>query len=159
MNNKTKKLVQASIVAALYVVLTLVSKPLTIGFVEVRFSEALCVLPYFMPSAVWGLFAGCLISNIFSGSIVDIVLGSLATLIGAIITSKIRNKWLCPLPAVLSNTVIIPFVIMVYSEVWSASAYFLAAAGVFASEIASVYILVLLLLLVLEKKKILCESL
>ena len=154
MNNKTKKLVQAAIVASLYVVLTLVSKPLTIGFVEVRFSEALCVLPYFMPSTVWGLFVGCLISNIFNGSIVDVVLGSLATLIGAILTSKIKNKWICPLPAVLSNTVIIPIVIMVYSNTWTPSAYFLAAGGVFASEIASVYILGLLLLLVLEKKKI-----
>ena len=151
---KTKNLVQASIVAALYVVLTLVSKPLTIGFVEIRFSEVLCVLPYFMPSTVWGLFIGCLISNVFSGSLVDVVLGSLATLIGACLTSKIRNKWLCPVPTVLSNTVIIPIVIMVYSNTWKLSAYFIAAAGVFASEVASVYILGMILLLVLEKRKI-----
>ena len=151
---KTKNLVQASIVAALYVVLTLVSKPLTIGFVEIRFSEVLCVLPYFMPSTVWGLFIGCLISNVFSGSLVDVVLGSLATLIGAYLTSKIRNKWLCPVPTVLSNTVIIPIVIMVYSNTWKLSAYFIAAAGVFASEVASVYILGMILLLVLEKRKI-----
>ena len=151
---KTKHLVQASIVAALYVVLTLVSKPLTIGLVEIRFSEVLCVLPYFMPSTVWGLFIGCLISNIFSGSLVDVVLGSLATLIGAYLTSKIKNKWLCPVPTVLSNTVIIPIVIMVYSNTWKLSAYFIAAAGVFASEVASVYILGMILLLVLEKRKI-----
>ena len=110
--NKTNELVTAAIVAALYVVLTLVSKPLTIGFVEIRFSEVLTVLPYFMPSTVWGLFAGCLIANIFSGSIVDVVIGSLATLIGAYLTSKIKIKWLCPLPTVLSNTLLIPFVIM-----------------------------------------------
>ena len=154
MNNKTRRIVQASIVAALYVVLTLVSKPLTIGFVEIRFSEVLCVLPYFMPSTIWGLFVGCLISNIFSGSLVDIVLGSLATLIGAYLTSKIKNKWICPLPTVLSNTLIIPVVIMVYSNTWKISAYFLAAAGVFASEVASVYILGLILLITLEKRKI-----
>ena len=152
--NKTNGLVTAAIVAALYVVLTLVSKPLTIGFVEIRFSEVLTVLPYFMPSTVWGLFAGCLIANIFSGSIVDVVIGSLATLIGAYLTSKIKIKWLCPLPTVLSNTLLIPFVIMTYSSTWSYSAYFLAAGGVLASEVASVYILGLILLIVLEKRKI-----
>lgn len=152
--NKTNALVTAAIVAALYVVLTLVSKPLTIGFVEIRFSEVLTVLPYFMPSTVWGLFAGCLIANIFSGSIVDVVIGSLATLIGAYLTSKIKIKWLCPLPTVLSNTLLIPFVIMTYSSTWSSSAYLLAAGGVLVSEVASVYILGLILLIVLEKRKI-----
>lgn len=152
--NRIRHLVEASIVAALYVVLTLVSKPLTIGFVEIRFSEVLCVLPYFMPSTVWGLFVGCLIANIFSGSVVDIILGSLATLIGAYLTSKIKNKWLCPIPTVLSNTLIIPIVIMVYSKTWELSAYFISAAGVFASELVSVYILGLILLIVLEKRKI-----
>jgi uncharacterized membrane protein len=152
--NKTRMLVEAAIVAALYVVLTLVSKPLTIGFVEVRFSEVLTVLPFFMPSTVWGLFAGCFIANIFNGSIVDVVIGSLATLIGAYLTSKIKIKWLCPLPTVLSNTVLIPFVIMTYANEWSFSAYALAAGGVFASEVVSVYVLGLILLIVLEKRKI-----
>ena len=152
--NKTRNLVEAAIVAALYIALTLVSKPLTIGFVEIRFSEALTVLPFFMPSAVWGLFVGCFIANLFSGSIVDVVIGSLATLIGAYLTSKIKIKYLCPLPTVLSNTILIPFVIMTYAKEWSPSAYFLTAGGVFASEIASAYILGLILLLVLEKRKI-----
>lgn len=152
---RIRKLVEAAIVAALYVVLTFVSKPLSIGYVEVRFSEALCILPYFMPSSVWGLFAGCFISNIlFSGSILDMIVGSLATLIGAFLASKIKYKWLCPLPTVLSNTLLIPIVIMKYSETWSVSAYLTAAAGVFASEVASVYILGLILLIVLDKKKI-----
>lgn len=153
-NKKTKRLVEAAIVAALYVVLTLVSKPLTIGFVEIRFSEVLTVLPFFMPSSVWGLFVGCFIANIFNGSIVDVIVGSLATLIGAYLTSKIKIKWLCPLPTVLSNTLLIPFVIMTYANEWSFSAYALAAGGVFASEIASVYVLGLILLIVLEKRKI-----
>ena len=153
-NTRIRKLVEAAIVAALYVVLTLVSKPLTIGYVEVRFSEALCILPYFMPSSVWGLFAGCFISNIFSGSILDMIVGSLATLIGAFLTSKIKYKWLCPLPTVLSNTLLIPIVIMKYSETWSVFAYLTAAVGVFASEVASVYILGLILLIILDKKKI-----
>ncbi|MBQ8546412.1 MAG: QueT transporter family protein [Clostridia bacterium] len=153
-NTKIKFLTQAAIVAALYVALTLISKPFTIGFVEIRISEALCILPYFLPGSVWGLFAGCFIANLFSGSILDIVVGSLATLIGAYLTSKIKNKWLCPLPAVLSNTILIPFVIMNYSGVWQFSAYLAAAGGVLASEIASVYILGMILLIALEKKNI-----
>ena len=137
-NKRILYLTQAAIVAAIYVVLTLFSKPLSFGFVEVRLSEALCVLPFLMPSSVWGLFAGCFIANIFSGSIFDIVFGSLATLIGAYIASKIKIKWLCPLPTVLSNAIIIPLVIMNYSKIWSLSAYFIAAGGVLASEIVSV---------------------
>ena len=153
-NKKVKFLTEAAIVAAIYVVLTLVSKPFAIGFVEVRISEALCILPYFLPGSVWGLFAGCFIANIFNGSILDIVLGSFATLIGAYLTSKIKNKWLCPIPAILSNTFFIPFIIMYYSKIWSVSAYFVGMAGVFASEVASVYILGMILLIALEKKKV-----
>ena len=153
-NKKVKYLTEAAVVAAIYVTLTLISKPFTIGFVEIRISEALCILPYFLPSAVWGLFGGCFIANVFSGSIIDIIIGSLATLIGAYVTSKIKRKWLCPIPAILSNTVLIPFVIMNYSGVWKVSAYFVASAGVLTSEIASVYILGMILLLALEKKKV-----
>lgn len=153
-NKRIRYLTQAAIVGALYVVLTLFSKPLTFGFVEVRLSEALCVMPFLMPSSVWGLFIGCFIANLFSGSILDIVVGSFATLVGAYIASKIKCKWLCPLPTVLSNTVLIPFVIMNYSGVWSLSAYLTAAGGVLASEIASVYVVGLILLLALEKNKL-----
>lgn len=153
-NKRILYLTQAAIVAAIYVVLTLFSKPLSFGFVEVRLSEALCVLPFLMPSSVWGLFAGCFIANIFSGSIFDIVFGSLATLIGAYIASKIKIKWLCPLPTVLSNAIIIPLVIMNYSKIWSLSAYFIAAGGVLASEIVSVYVVGMVLLLALEKNKL-----
>ena len=153
-SKKTKYLTQAAIVAAIYVMLTLISKPIAIGFVEIRISEALCVLPFLLPSSVWGLFCGCFIANAFNGSILDMVIGSLATLIGAYLTSKIKNKWLCPIPAILSNTILIPFVIMKYSGVWSPSAYFAASAGVFASETASVYVLGMILLLALEKKNV-----
>jgi uncharacterized membrane protein len=154
MNKKIRYLTEAAIVAALYVVLTLFSKPLTFGFVEVRFSEALCVLPFLMPSSVWGLFIGCFIANIFNGSIIDILVGSLATLIGAYLASKIKIKWLCPIPTILSNTILIPFVIMNYSGVWNISSYMLAAGGVLAIEIASVYIVGMILLLALEKNKL-----
>ena len=94
MKNKTLKYItQAAIVAALYVVLSLLT--IYFGPVQIRFSEALCILPYFMPAAVPGLFIGCILANIFMGCAVwDVIFGSVATLIGAIIASKIKNKYL-----------------------------------------------------------------
>ena len=152
-NKRIRYLTQAGIVAALYIVLTLIL-PLKFGLVEIRVSEAVCVLPFLMPGSVWGLFAGCFIVNIFNGSIIDVVFGSLATLVGAYLATKVKSKWLCPLPTILSNTIIIPFVIMNYSGVWDVSAYLTAAVGVLASEIASVYVIGMILLLALERIKV-----
>jgi len=82
--------------------------------IQIRFSEALTVLPYFTPAAIPGLFAGCLLSNILTGcALPDIIFGSLATLIGAMFTRKIRKyKWLAPVPPILANAVIVPFVLL-----------------------------------------------
>ena len=130
-NKKVLHLCEAALVAAMYFVLTWLSNfaGLASGAVQLRLSEALCILPYFMPSAVPGLFIGCVISNITMGSVIfDTMFGSLATLIGAYIASKIKNKWLVPLPTVVANTVIVPFVVLFcYTEVRSVSAYLLAA--------------------------------
>lgn len=113
---KTKStlfLVQAAAIGAIYVVLTLVFAPLSFGEVQIRFSEALTVLPYFTPAAIPGLFVGCIIANFLGGAIpIDILFGSIATLIGAVFTYKLRgNKWLAPLPPIAANTVIVPFVL------------------------------------------------
>lgn len=105
---------QAAMIAAIYVVLTLVFAPISYGEVQVRISEALTVLPVFTPAAIPGLFIGCLISNILGGCILpDIIFGSIATLIGAFFTWKLRgkNKFLAPLPPILSNMIIVPFVL------------------------------------------------
>lgn len=112
---KTKNLVTAGIIAALYVVLTMISAMLGLssGVIQFRISEALTVLPYFTPAAIPGLFLGCLIANILSGSIVvDVIFGSVATLIGAIGSYILRKyKYLVALPPVISNMVIVPFVL------------------------------------------------
>ena len=112
---KTKNLVTAGIIAALYVVLTIISATLGLssGVIQFRISEALTVLPYFTPAAIPGLFLGCLIANILSGSIVvDVIFGSVATLIGAIGSYILRKyKYLVALPPVISNMVIVPFVL------------------------------------------------
>lgn len=105
---------QAAMIAAIYVVITLVFAPFSYGEVQVRLSEALTILPVFTPAAIPGLFIGCLISNILGGCIIpDIICGSLSTLIGAIFTYSLRNqsKYLAPVPPILANALIVPFVL------------------------------------------------
>lgn len=105
---------QAAMIAAIYVVLTLVGASFAYGPVQVRLSEALTILPAFTPAAIPGVFLGCLLSNILGGCILpDIIFGSLATLIGAVFTWMLRDKsrYLAPLPPILANTIIVPFVL------------------------------------------------
>lgn len=107
------RLTRGGVIAAIYAALTLVFAPVSFGAVQFRISEALCVLPVFFPEAVLGLFIGCIIANIFSPNIIiaDMIFGSLATLIAALITKKIKSKWLVPLPSVLVNALIVGVVI------------------------------------------------
>ena len=89
--NTLYMLVHGALFAAIYFVLTLMFRPISFGPIQFRISEALCVLPYFTPAAVPGVFIGCLISNIMGGAmIMDVVFGSLATLIGAV-GSRLRR--------------------------------------------------------------------
>ena len=107
--------VQAAMIAAIYVVLTLISNAvgLASGTIQVRISEALCILPVFMPTAIPGLWAGCLLANLLTGGIlVDVIFGSIATLIGAVGTYLLRkHKRICTFPPVIANMVIVPFVL------------------------------------------------
>ena len=116
-DQRIKLICQGGIIAALYLALTLLANALGLAnyAVQVRFSESLTILPYFTPAAVPGLFVGCLLSNILTGcALPDIIFGSLATLIGAVSTYMLRNKskWLAPLPAIVSNAIIVPFVLL-----------------------------------------------
>ena len=111
-NKGTLFMVQAAAIAAVYVVLTTVFAAFSFGEVQVRISEALTILPVFTPTAIPGLFVGCLISNFLGGAILlDVIFGSIATLIGAVFTWKLRNssKWLAPLPPIVANAIIVPF--------------------------------------------------
>ena len=113
-NKKVLFLTQAAMIAAIYVVLTVMFQAISFGEIQVRIAEALTILPAFTPAAIPGLFIGCIIGNIFGGSILpDIIFGSLATLIGASFTYMLRNqsKYLAPLPPIISNIVIVPFVL------------------------------------------------
>lgn len=145
-------LVQAAMIAALYVVLTFVANALGLASqaIQVRFSEALTILPYFTPAAIPGLFIGCLLSNILTGcAIPDIIFGSLATLLAAVLTRILRkNKWLAPLPPIVANAIIVPFVLLYAYGVGPIWFTFLT---VTAGEIISCGILGMLLLFSLQK--------
>ena len=108
-------LTHAALIAALYVVLTMIANAMGLAnyAIQIRFSEALAILPFFTPAAVPGLFIGCLLSNLLTGCcLLDIFMGSIATFIGALGAHFLRNwKWLIPLPAILANTIIIPWVL------------------------------------------------
>lgn len=113
-NKKLLYLAQAAMIAALYVVLTYVFAPISFSEIQVRIAEALTILPVFTSAAIPGLFIGCLLGNIIGGALIpDVVFGSLATLIGAFFTWKLRNAhpFLAPIPPILSNMIIVPFVL------------------------------------------------
>ena len=100
-------------IAAVYIALTMVFAPISFSFIQVRIAEILTITPLFTSAAIPGLFIGCFFANLLGDAIVyDILFGSLATLIGAIGGYMLRkNRWLVPLPAVLANTLIVPFVL------------------------------------------------
>lgn len=120
--NSTRYLVQAAMIAAVYVVLTYLVNALgwASGAVQLRLSEALTVLPFFVSSAVPGLWIGCMLANLLTGSALwDVVFGSLATLLGALGTRALRSRspYLACVPPILANTLIIPFVLrLVYGD-------------------------------------------
>ena len=112
---------RGAIVAALYVVLTTLASlaGISSGVIQFRISEALCILPIFLPEAIPGLFIGCIISNLLVPGVViwDIIFGSLATLIGAMGARAMMNlpekyKWCATLPTILANMVIVPCVLI-----------------------------------------------
>jgi uncharacterized membrane protein len=120
MRKNTIALTRSAIIAALYVALTYVSAlcGLSSGVIQFRISEALCILPLFFPEAVAGLTLGCLLANLLTGAAPwDLVFGTLATFIGVFLTRLMRAlperiKWLATLPTILSNAIIIPFVLI-----------------------------------------------
>lgn len=152
MKKRTLYLCRAAIIAALYVVLTLVS-PNPIGVFQVRFSECLTILPVFFPAAVPGLFIGCLLSNLLAGALVwDIVFGSLATLIAAFLTYKFGKKHflLAALFPVLANTVVVPPVLSFFYGV--PDALWVIYLSIFAGEVISCGVLGCVLHSVLKKR-------
>ena len=148
---------QGALIAALYVVLTVfvAAFNLASGAIQVRISEALTILPYFTPAAIPGLFIGCLISNIVAGGVIwDVIFGSLATLIGAIATYLLRKgpEWLAPIPPILSNTLIIPFVLRFAYGL--GDAWWILFGGLFVGELISCGVFGMILLYALKSRRV-----
>lgn len=151
---------EAGIIAALYFVLTVAIAPLSYGQLQIRISEALCILPFFTPAAIPGLFVGCVLANLFSPfGLWDIVFGSLATLIAAMLTYRIKVKWLLPLPTIVLNALIIGAEITLLSALpefgdkLPPTVFWIAAAYVGAGEAIATYVLGMPLLFLLNKHK------
>lgn len=106
----TRFITEAAVIAALYASLTILLAPISYKVVQVRVAEALTVLPAFTPAAVPGLFIGCLIANIYGGTIIDIIFGSLATLLAAVLSRKMPKRWLVPIPPIVINAVVIGYI-------------------------------------------------
>ena len=103
----TRDLTLAAVLAAVYAALTITLPVPQYGPVQIRFAEALTVLPFLFPAATPGLFVGCIIANLFSPFVLDVVFGSMATLLACLWTSRMTSRWLAPLPPVLCNAVIV----------------------------------------------------
>lgn len=150
--NGSLYLAQSAMIAALYVTLTYLSNML--GLWEVRFSEALCILPFFTAAAVPGLTLGCVLANLLTGCAMwDVIFGSLATWLAAYTARKLRNKsWLlAPWPNIIANTLVIPLILRyVYLDT---SRTLLGLVGYMAmSEVVSAGLLGYILLHALKKR-------
>ena len=150
---------RAGILAAVYVLLSLIFYPISFGPVQSRISEVMCILPVVFPEAIWGLFVGCIITNLFSSAnvLADVIFGSLATLLAAICTRHFRyNRWLCPAFPALFNAVFVGFVLTISeTSIHSAAfvtVYLLNALSVGISEAIILYAIALPALSLCRKK-------
>ena len=134
---------QAALIAAIYVVLTyfISAFQLASGAIQIRISEALTILPFFTPAAIPGLAIGCFLSNLLTGCLpMDVLFGSLATLIGAVGSYLVRkHKWLVPLPPVIANIVIVPYVLAYVYGAEGTIPFFMVTVGI--GEVISCYVL------------------
>lgn len=155
--NKTLELTRASLIAALYIVLTLIANMagMASGVIQIRLSEMLTILPVFTWAAVPGLTVGCIVANLITGcALWDIVFGSLATLLGALGTYYIgrRRPLIGPLFPILSNSLIVPKVLQLVYGAEGSYAYFVLTVGI--GEVLSCGVLGIVLYKLLRKTHI-----
>lgn len=155
MNKKVLFITQAAVIAALYVVLTLVSSAMGLasGVIQVRLSEALTILPFFTPAAVPGLAIGCLLANLLTGAFPgDVLFGTIATFLGAIGSFSLKRfKWIVCVPPILANALIVPWVLQTVYGVTDGYFYLMGTVG--AGELIACGILGTILLVILEKHR------
>ena len=156
-DHRVRFMTTAALIAAVYIVVTVLFAAFSYGEVQVRLSEALTIMPYFPPAAIPGLFIGCILANLLGGAILpDIIFGSLATLIGAVgtwlLTKGQKNKYLAPVPPIIANTLIVPFVLYYGYGINMPIPLMMLTVG--AGEVISCGVIGLILLTVLEKVKL-----
>lgn len=115
-----QRLVRCAVIAAVYVVLCLVLAPFSYGAIQVRIAEALCLLPVFGAEYIIGVTLGCFLANLFGSTIIDVVFGTIATLLACLVTYRLRNVRIkglaipASLPLVLFNAVIVGIEITIF---------------------------------------------
>lgn len=149
---------QAAVIAAMYVVLTFVSSSMGLasGEIQIRLSEMLVILPAFTPAAIPGLFLGCFLSNLLTGcTVIDIVFGSLATLIAAVLSYQLRNHkypLLVTVPPVVANMIVVPFILKFSYGVPLPIPVMMATVGI--GEVISCMVLGSVLYFALDKRRV-----
>ena len=160
-NPSVRKLVRCGVVAAIYVVLCMALQPLSYGAVQVRVAEALCLLPVFGAEYIAGVVLGCFLANLLGSTIVDVIFGTLATLLACLVTYKLRNiriKGLAVAASLLFNAVIIGIEIAVmFPDPTSSAPIWLACItngiSVGIGELISCTVLGVLLVKIIESSK------
>ena len=156
---RSTSLALCGIIASAYFIVCMVFMPLSYGGIQIRFAEALTVLPLFFGEAVWGLAVGCLFANFFGNGPLDIIFGTLATLISAIITyiigKKIKNPklrfFIGAFPPIIINAIIVPFTFLAITE--SFGVYLVTALQIFIGQAIAVYLFGTPIYIYLENKK------
>ena len=153
--SKIKKIAILGVLAAIYAALTLLLAPISYREIQFRISESLCLLPFLYPSTSYGLFVGCLVANLLNPAginVLDIVFGSLATLIACFATTKIKHKILTPIPMTVANGIIVGAVLAFqYAPDNFLTTFFLYGAQVAFGELVVGYVIGLPLLTAFEK--------
>jgi len=163
-----KRLVRGAIIAGLYLMLTLIFAPISFKAFQVRISESLTLLPFLTIDAIWGLFIGCFIANFFSPfGFIDVILGSLLTLIAAYFTYLLRTTkkiYLSPIPPILINGFGVSFYITLLSreqltlKSFNIKLYFSISSSIIVGEAVSTYLIGLPLIVYISKLKFFKEE-
>jgi uncharacterized membrane protein len=157
-SKKTLYIVQAAIIAAIYITLLYILKPITYGEIQFRIPEALTILPYFTPAAIPGVTIGCFLGSYVTGApAIDYVFGSLATLLAAVFSYLLRkHKFLVPIPPIVVNAIVVPWILRYAYKIPGSIPFFMFTVG--GGQIISCGILGLTLLFALEKQKFIFRS-
>lgn len=150
---KTLYLTEAAVIAAIYTVLVLAFQPISFGPIQFRIAEAFTVLPFFTPAAIPGVTIGCFLSAVLTGAdVLDMIFGSLATLIAALLSYKLRKyKLLVPIPPIVANALIIPWVLRYAYQIPDSIPFMMLTVGI--GEVFAVGVLGMILLFALDKVK------